>query len=618
MNIIHPRFIQILNKKLKSISYINFIKFSWVAAGLLVVTSVFPANTWAGSGSIQLNQIGYLPASSKLAVAPAGVKGEGSTFTVAEAATGKVVISGKLSHQAEWLPARQHVQIADFSALTTPGHYRLHINGLPPSDEFVIASNAYETLGNASLKAYYYHRVSTALLLEYVADPRYARAAGHTRQVRIHTSAASENRPAGTMIDALKGWYDAGDYGKYIVSTSVTTGTLMAAWEAFPQAFRSTLNIPESGNGAPDILNQVWWALEWMLTMQDPADGGVYHKLSSLDFEGFVMPAKALKQRYVFQKSTAATLDFAAVMAQASRIYAKYDKQFPGAAPRMLAASKAAWQWAQKNPHAFYRQPPDVHTGMYDDTDVQDEFAWAAAELLITTGEDAYYRAFVAQRVSNSVPSWRNVGGMAWMELASHRTALPARYNAYWDAQIKYQINRVAAPLAVEWSVSPYRVAMQGQDFIWGSNAIALNQAMMLIQAYRLDPQRRYLDAAQSQLDYVLGRNPLARSFITGFGTRPPRFPHHRTFVARGMGDPVPGWMVGGPNRGQEDLPHCQGKHYPSKLPALSYMDDICSYASNEIAINWNAPLVYVTAALQTLTPQSAAPSPTQGTFVKH
>jgi endoglucanase len=149
-------------------------------------------------------------------------------------------------------------------------------------------------------------------------------------------------------------------------------------------------------------------------------------------------------------------------------------------------------------------------------------------------------------------------------------------------------------------------VAVEAQDLVWGSNAVVLNQAMMLIQGHRLGGDRRQLDAAQAALDHVLGRHPLGRSMVTGFGARPPLHPHHRPSEADGVAAPVPGFLVGGPNPGRQDQAHCPVP-YASALPALAWLDHYCSYASNEVTINWNAPLVYVTAALQVLTP----PTPT-------
>ncbi|MEZ0472039.1 glycoside hydrolase family 9 protein [Luteimonas salinilitoris] len=553
----------------------------------------------AAGPAIRLNQVGYLPAAHKLAVAPADAA---DGFVVEDAATGEPAFTGKLGVASTWPPSGQRVRIADFSALDAPGRYRLRIRGLPPSDEFVVADDAYAALAAASLKAFYFNRAGTALEPRHAG--RYARAAGHPDDVvRVHASATSESRPEDTEISAPKGWYDAGDYNKYIVNSGIATYTLLAAWEAFPQVFAAQdLGIPESGGDVPDLLDEAWWNLEWMLAMQDPADGGVYHKLTTLQFAGFAMPERAREPRYVVQKSTAAALNLAAVMAQASRVYAPFEAHFPGVPERMLKASRAAWAWASKHPDAVYRQPDDVGTGAYGDQALDDEFAWAAAELYIATGEEAFRDAFVARGVEAGVPSWNSVGGLAWMSLASLASRPDRRMPHAMRERVEREIDGVAGELLREWSRSAYRVAMGGPDFVWGSSAVALNQAMLLVQAYRLNGQRDYLDAAQSQLDYVLGRNPLARSYVTGFGARPPMHVHHRVSGADGIVDPVPGWLAGGPNPGQQDAKDCSGRPYPSKVPALSYIDDVCSYASNEVAINWNAPLVYVVAALQALT----------------
>ncbi|MEG8176064.1 glycoside hydrolase family 9 protein, partial [Xanthomonas hortorum pv. gardneri] len=168
-------------------------------------------------------------------------------------------------------------------------------------------------------------------------------------------------------------------------------------------------------------------------------------------------------------------------------------------------------------------------------------------------------------------------------------------------ARITREITGLAQRLADEWQSSPWRLAMTDTDFVWGSNAVVLNRAMMLMQGYRLTRQRPFLDAAQSQLDYILGRNPLGLSFVTGVGQRTPMHIHHRPSEADGIDAPVPGWLAGGPQPGQQDAKDCKVA-YPSKLPALSYLDNACSYASNEVAINWNAPLVYVSAAIEAST----------------
>ncbi|HEY9068195.1 MAG TPA: glycoside hydrolase family 9 protein, partial [Burkholderiaceae bacterium] len=347
----------------------------------------------------------------------------------------------------------------------------------------------------------------------------------------------------------------------------------------------------------PDLLDEALWNLEWMLAMQDPADGGVYHKLTNKGFDAIVLPHQATSERYVVMKSTAAALDFAAVMAQASRVYARFEAQRPGLSARMLAAARRAWAWAGAHPAQLYEQPADIHTGGYAESHLADEFAWAATELYVTTRDDAYWRAVPRPDAPLDVPGWPNVGTLGWISLAQHREHLtPAADRAL----IERRVREFAEALATRWERSPYRVAMEREDFIWGSNAHALNQALMLIQGYRLSGERRLLDAAQSALDFVLGRHPSGYAMVTGFGARSPLHPHHRPSGAQPALPPVPGMIVGGPHAGaRDDCP----TPYPSQAPAKVYQDAFCSFTTNEIAINWNAPLVYVSAALQVLTP---------------
>ena len=554
----------------------------------------------AFADEIKLNQLGFLPGAAKVAVVPAAGKTAGATaFSVIRAGSGAVVQQGALGAAKASPDSGDMVRLADFSSLTTPGRYQLRVAGLPDSLPFEIAPGAYQALNVGALRAYYYNRAGIALDAKHAGA--YARAAGHPdTNVMVHASAASTARPAGTIIASPKGWYDAGDYNKYIVNSGIATSTLLAAWEDFPAFFQSqALNIPESGNGIPDILNETLWNLAWMLTMQDPNDGGVYHKLTDKKFDGAVMPADARQQRYVVQKTTAAALDFAATMATASRVLAPFDKQLPGMAARMRTAAEQAWRWANANPAAYYQQPDDIKTGEYGDKDLRDEFGWAAAELFITTGDPAYYQAMQAPSLNATVPSWGEVGGLAWLSLARHRQHL----NAVADqALIASRIDTLAGQLAAARQRSAYGYAMQTSDYVWGSNAVVLNQAMVLASAYRLTGKRAYLDAAQANFDAIMGRNAVDISFVTGFGARSAQRPHHRPSEADGIAAPVPGFVVGGPQPGREDQKNCKAQ-YPSALPARAYLDDECSYASNEVAINWNAPLVYVSAALQALTP---------------
>jgi endoglucanase len=442
-------------------------------------------------------------------------------------------------------------------------------------------------------------------------DKQYAgkwhRSAGHPDDVvLIHSSAASKQRPAGTIVSSVGGWYDAGDYNKYIVNSGITMGTLFSAFEDFPDYYDTLrIDIPESNNAVPDILDEAVYNLRWMLTMQDPYDGGIYHKCTNSEFDGMVMPGVTRAERYMVQKSTPATLDFAAVLAQASRIYKKYSNHFPGLADSCLKAAMAAWKWAQKNPLVAYNQKqinelhkPPINTGEYGDRNVKDEWLWAASELFITTNEKMFFDT-VTRRIQDAavLPSWASVGTLGYYSVLRFSKGIPAFAGPVLKS-MKDSVLHMADRMLQGITLNSFNVVMgqSSKDFVWGSNAVAANQGILLINAYLLSNNKDYLDAALQNADYLLGRNATGFSFLTGIGSKTPMHIHHRPSEADGITEPVPGLLAGGPNPGMQDK--CTYVHTDAER---AFTDDVCSYASNEIAINWNAPAVYLFNALEAL-----------------
>ena len=537
---------------------------------------------------IHINQLGFLPQDNKVAVVANRQQG---SFNVLSEDTQQVVLSGSLNGKGEWPLSGENVSLADFSSLTQTGKYRLELEGGSQSVPFTINQDVYSQVHDASLKAYYFNRASTDLPEQFAGQ--WARAAGHPdQQVMIHSSAASNERPEGSFISAPKGWYDAGDYGKYVVNSGISTYTLLLAYRQHKDFYQARSgHIPESNDQVPDILNEIMWNLDWLQAMQDPNDGGVYHKLTTLKFTGNVMPDNTHEQRYVVQKSTAAALNFAAVMAFASQIYADFETVYPGKSAEFKQAALNAWQWAKTNPEQIYQQPQDVKTGGYGDKHLADEFTFAAAQLFLLTKEQTYLDEFNALSQPLTVPNWANTAALGYYSLLSFGKSQlePALYERY-SQQIVEQ-----AQLMLEQQVqSAYQLPLIESDFVWGSNAVAMNKAMLLLIANQLKPQQEFRDAAVALADYVLGRNPTGYAYVTGFGSKSPQHIHHRPSEADGVVPPVPGFVAGGAQNGWQDK--CV---YPSKYPAASYLDDYCSYSTNEIAINWNAPLVYVLAGLQ-------------------
>jgi endoglucanase len=575
------------------------------ALALLVVTCI---GAHGQSNDIQLNQVGFYPNRPKLAVVPS----VGSVpFYVVSATSQDTLFTGALTATQMWPYSGESVSQGDFSSFTTPGRYRILVPGVGTSHPFDIADRVHQNVAVGALKGYYFQRASTSLSAQYAGQ--WARAAGHPdTAVFIHASAATAVRPESTKIKAPRGWYDAGDYNKYVVNSGISTYTLLATYEHFPEyCTLLRTNIPESSNAIPDILDEALWNLRWLLAMQDPSDGGVYTKLTNTLFDFWIMPFQATTPRYVVMKTTGATLDFAAVMAQAARIFSGFSAALPGLSDSCLDASLAAWNWARANPDSIYDQTrmnqlynPDIFTGDYSDIDFQDEFDWAASELFITTGQDSFLTvANPLNESTASVPNWQHVRSLGLYSLAQHRATIAASIDT---ASVKSRLLSLADALLASKNASAYDVAMgvDASDFVWGSNGVAANQGIVLLMAFRLTGNDEYLQAALSNLDYLLGRNGTSYCFVTGCGSRSPLHIHHRPSQADGIAAPVPGLLAGGPNPGQND-----GQPYPSSMPGLSYTDNYLAYASNEIAINWNAPLTYLAIGIEDLLSPDGLPT---------
>lgn len=548
-----------------------------------------------GQSALKVNQVGYHAEGQKVAVAEPEVKSK--TFTLKDS-KGRTVWKGKAVRTAVSPFSDKTRQVIDFSKVSKPGTYTLSAG--KHKQQVIIAEKPYGDIAVAAMKSYYLQRTGMPIEEKYAG--KYARPAAHPdTNVQIHPSAASPQRPAGTVIESPYGWYDAGDYNKYIVNSGFTVGTMLMAYQINKENLdKMNLNIPESGNNIPDFLDEIMYNLKWMMTMQDPADGGVYHKLTTPNFEGFIMPKDCKQQRYVVQKSTQAALDFAATMALAARIYNAYS-EYGEFCKEATAAAERAYAWAVKKPGVMYDQPgnnekydPDVATGMYDDKNAEDEFFWAATELYLTTKQTAYLaqaKAFSPKKFM--LPSWGNISGLGAMQWLNQVILGTEEAKDICTNCMKKSLKAQCDKWIEEMNGSSFHsvTGNHAEDFIWASNSeMGAGRGIMLMYQYALTKDSKYRDAAMSTLDYIFGRNATGYCFVTGFGTQRVMHPHQRLSSADGITEPLPGFLIGGPNRGQQDKEHVPP--YPSSIPDESYMDHEGSYASNEVAINWNAYLV--------------------------
>lgn len=509
--------------------------------------------------NIEVDQVGYRPADGKMATIE---RGDGAAqpapgqFEVTDA-SGTTLLRGPLRGPTpEPESADHHAWVADLSALKPGGPFQVRVSG-SVSPKFTVKDDVYADLYARSVRAYFLNRCGVA-----VDDP-----VTGVKHAACHLDHAVLDTDHAVSLDVSGGWHDAGDYGRYMSTAAVTVGQMLLLAEHAPAAKRAL--------DGTDLLAEARYELDWMLKMQRD-DGAVYHKVTTARFAGFVAPEDDTAQQFVYGVGTSATGVFAAAAARAARLYAS-DRPF---AAKLRGAAERAWTWLVAHPEHIV--PAVGTTGPYLTGSDRDARLWAAVELFALTGAATYHDA-LASRLPTTVspPSWADVTDLGLLTYAFSPGA-----RAEERTKVKDTIQSLARERAGQVSGHPFGVALSPGEYTWASAKTALAIAMHLLLADRLTPDRTFLPAAVDQLHWVLGRNPLGRSFVTGIGERPPLHPHHRLVAA--VGKMIPGMLVGGPNQKAED------GIAPANLGPRSYVDEQPAYSVNEPAIDYNAPLVFV------------------------
>ncbi|MBQ0027243.1 MAG: glycoside hydrolase family 9 protein [Lachnospiraceae bacterium] len=553
----------------------HVVRIDNVAVTLVDDSGIEKIQTEDRTVGINANQIGYLPEGYKTAVS--SVVKANDSFDIVEKSSGKVVYSGNFGPETVSLAAGEKVCLADFSDFKTPGTYIIK-SGESSSYEFTIGEDVYDELLKKTFLFLYSQRCGIETTKEL---------AGQFAHPECHTGTAVVYGTNETKA-VQGGWHDAGDYGRYVVPGAVTVADLFRTYEdateLWDSDFGDSIGIPESGNKIPDILDEARFELEWMLDMQDNKTGGVYHKISCYEFPGFVMPQDEKEQLVLSPVSNAATADFAAVMADASVIYKEIDSNF---ADICLKAALKAWSYLETSPVGVgYRNPDDILTGEYPDARDTDERYWAAIELYKATGDEKY-KNYYNDIISNYV-----MHGYGWAQISSYGNMSYLNSSIKEDnyaSIIKNDVSRKSDELYECVLTDGYMCAL-GKDFSWGSNMTVCNDSRILLDGYNLTGNDKYLKAAEVQLTYLLGENPLSYCYVTGFGSVSPTHVHHRPSMATGY--VLAGMLVGGPNMNLED-PYAKAVLYG--LPgAKCYVDNEQSFSTNEVTIYWNSPMIYL------------------------
>ncbi|HET7541657.1 MAG TPA: glycoside hydrolase family 9 protein [Polyangiaceae bacterium] len=572
--------------------------------------------------AIRVNQVGYFPKGPKRATWV--VKGTDAERIAKQAVPFELVSSaGSVVHHGTTQPfgkdptSGSFVQRIDFSSYNgTAEGLRLRL-GAPDASGSVVTSDAFsiqpaalKRLSRDALRYFYYTRSGIALEQPFVEQQHWVRPAGHPTDKQVP---CAPDAKCSYALDVSGGWYDAGDFGKYVVNGGLSAWLLLNLWEATQQlnlpvtgAKDSELHLPESGNQVPDLLDEARWEVEWLLKMQvpagDPNAGLVHHKMHDTDWSALgTLPVLGSTPRLLRPVSTAATLNLAATAAQAARVFARFDPKF---AERCLAAAKRAWAAAEAHPALLIGKDDNHGGGPYDDANLSDERFWAASELFATTGDPAFFavvsksphylRLQAHESATPEAFDWRTTDALGTLTLALAARSTPAVREANRKSVVAVAEKYLALSKADGFG-QPYT----GSHYVWGSNSFIVNNGLILAYAHAFTKDARFLEGAVAAMDYVLGRNALGRSYVSGYGTRALTNPHHRLWahsIDPKFPPPPPGVLAGGPNSDLQD-PYSKGMH-PHCIGQTCYVDHIEAYSANEEAINWNAALAWLSAYL--------------------
>lgn len=562
---------------------------------------------------IRLNQYGYAPRALKR-ITVVSDRDTPIDWMVKDA-TGATVAQGVSVPFGADRASGEALHRVDISDLVERGQYTLSVEG---SDDrtVIIESGLFKPLFIDALRFFHFHRMGEAIHAEHLTYPQHERDAIHPGDSALPCldNWCGEN----VRLNVKNSWYDAGDFGAYGVNMAISAWTLLNAYEFSAVDYGAeSLNIPESGDEVPDILDEVRFGSTFMAGLLPPSGQLASHKIHNVQWSGFegILSKENAMPRHAQPPSTAATLAVARNAAHLARVFLPFDEDY---ARQQWSVALDAWQRAESHPDELYsgETPDDVGGGDYDDGHIEDDRYAAAVELWITATalEPSLTEQFAQKaRLSPSFLSfdadgaqqWQQVSGSGSLSLWLHRDSVGLSME---EASLLQ--NRIAATAGhaldtLDQSGYPmvYNPSLNSEDttWPWGSNSFVLNRLMVVAYAHKITQDRRYLTALHQGMDYLLGNNPMNLSYITGYGEIYTEDLHDRIAFPllrdSGVAFP-PGWVAGGPLTG---WPGCDKATPETGAPAKRYGPPgtaTDAWCSKEVAINWNSPLVWVTAYL--------------------
>lgn len=593
--------------------------------GLFALTCCAAPAPLGGTPRIVVDQIGYLPGAAKIAVLREPVRGfdAPAPYTPADELEVRSTDDGRVVLRLRprpWRGGEVHAQSGDrcwwldLSALTAPGEYEIvDSRARVGSGPFQVGPEVYRPVLRAATRVFFYQRCGCPKSAEQ-AGPDWEDAA----PCHVGTDQDTACRPVGgngPTLDLRGGWHDAGDYNKYINFSDDPVHNLLLAYEANPALWPDDWDLPESGNGVPDLIDELRYQLDWFLRMQLP-DGSVIHKVSVTEFGAGSPPSGDANPRRYAPPTASATLSACGVFAHASRVFATLaQNELKTYAARLARAAGAAWSWLEANPRAIPSRFDNAgfqNAGAEDDEYTQRLNRLVAAVYLFSMSGDSRYRRIVDEgyRAAHLIEwgwagPWEASLNSALLYYAALPGATPATAEAIrgvWRSSLTGD----GALGQVRAGADPYRAPLADQDHVWGSSSIRATLGTMYLQALAIgaEPAGELREAAAGYLHYLHGVNPLGMAYLSAAETlgaeRSPREFYHAWFgdgsrwdhlAAGGLGPP-PGFVPGGPNAQFRPDARYEGPRLVPPLdqpPQKAYRDWNASWPENSWEVTENA-----------------------------
>ena len=534
---------------------------------------------------LRVDQFGYRPADAKVAVLvdpqtgfnAADAYEPGSVLEVRRAEDDRAVFSGP---PEAWQDGAVQESSGDrgwwfdFSDVTEPGNYYVYdVEKDRRSYEFEIAEDVYNEVLKAATRMFYYNRANMAKQEPY-ADARWTDAAsfmgpGQDTEARF---VEDKDNPA-TARDLSGGWFDAGDYNKYVTFAQAPVHMLLTAYEQNPSAFTDAFDIPESGNGLPDVIDELLWEFDWLKKMQ-VEDGGVIVKVGNIDYDSVSPPSEDARPRYYAPVCSSSSIAAASMFAHGALVFGQFEELADYAAD-LGARAVRAYAWYLTNPRRDDCDSGEIKAGDADRTLADQDAlqAVAAVYLFALTGEQVYQDALEAT-YRNAKPfsdgdalRWSMYDpdqGDALLYYTTLEGADPELARTILDAKLEQATLTSAELYGFQPAQDLYRAYLPDVSYHWGSNYVrsALGNTNLDMLHYDLDAEARdsYQEKALGIVHYLHGVNPLNLVYLTNMYDYGAEYSAnevwHDWFRDGSVWDdaltsergPAPGYVPGGPN----------------------------------------------------------------------